>query len=176
MSLFPCEKVMRLVLLPGAPCALCALAFTAGPAVAMARTGAAEVREGPRGGPCFTISPKEESRGTPDFQSVTVSDGQRLLWKMAMPPARTFPLSFSMCVPYGGQVASLPHTPAAELETGKIYYLHIDARPGKIRGAAPAYEARFCLAKQGDGSVVVHQIWDGERPGKRLFGCLPAGE
>ena len=164
---------MRLLLLP---CALCALALTMGPAAAVARTGAAEVREGPRGGPCFTISPREERQGAPDFHSVSVSDGQRLLWKMTMPPERTFPLSFSMCVPYGGQVASLPHTPAAELEAGKVYYLRIDARPGKVRGAAQAYEARFCLARQRDGSAVVHQIWDGERPGKRLFGCLPPGE
>jgi len=152
------------------------LALTADPAAAMARTGAAEVREGPRGGPCFTISPKEDSKGTPDFQSVTVSDGQRLLWKMSMPPERTFPLSFAMCVPYGGQVASLPHTQAAELETGKVYYLRIDARPGKVRGGAQAYEARFCLVKQHDGSAAVHQIWDGERPGKHLFGCQPAGD
>jgi hypothetical protein len=164
---------MRLLLLP---CALCALALTAGPAAAIARTGAAEVREGPRGGPCFTISAKEESKGPPDFQSVTVSDGQRLLWKMSMPPERTFSLSFSMCVPYGGQVASLPHTPAAKLQTGQVYSLHIEARPGKVRGAAQAYDARFCLVKQNDGSAAVRQIWNGERPGKHLFGCLPAGD
>jgi hypothetical protein len=158
-------------------CALCALASALAPtAGAIARIGAAEVREGPRGGPCFTISPREEREGMPDFHAVTVSDGQRLLWKMTMPPDRTFPLSFSMCVPYGGQVASLPRTQAAVLEAGKVYYLRIDARPGKVHAAAPAYEARFCLARQHDGSAVVHQIWDGERPGKRLFGCLPPGE
>ena len=159
---------------PYLPCALCTLALTQAPAAdAAARIGAAEVREGPRGGPCFTISPREDREGTPDFHSVTVSDGQRLLWTMAMPPERTFPLRFSMCVPYGGQVASLPRTRAAALVPGKVYYLRIDARPGKVRGTAQAYEARFCLAKQRDGSAVVHQIWDGERPGKRLFGCLP---
>jgi len=161
---------MRFPFLAGALCASL-LAPSAG---AIARIGAAEVREGPRGGPCFTISPREEREGTPDFHSVTVSDGQHLLWKMTMPPERTFPLSFSMCVPYGGQVASLPRTDAAKLEAGKVYYLRIDARPGKARGTAQAYEARFCLARQRDGSAVVHQIWDGERPGKRLFGCLPA--
>jgi len=161
---------MRLPLLPGA---LCALAFTLPAAHALARIGAAEVREGPRGGPCFTISRREEREGMPDFHAVTVSDGQRMLWKMTMPPERTFPLGFSMCVPYGGQVASLPHTPAATLESGKVYHLRIDARPGKVRGTAQAYEARFCLAKRRDGSAVVHQIRDGERAGNRLFGCLP---
>jgi hypothetical protein len=160
-------------LLPGA---LCALALTLPAAHALARIGAAEVREGPRGGPCFTISPREEREGTPDFHAVTVSEGQRMLWKMTMPPERTFPLSFSMCVPYGGQVASLPHTRALTLESGKVYHLRIDARPGKMGRTAQAYEARFCLVKQRDGSAVVHQIWDGERPGKRLFGCLPPGE
>lgn len=161
--------------LPPLAATLCAL-LLAPAADVLARTGAAEVREGPRGGPCFTISPREEREGTPDFHAVSVSDGQRLLWKMTMPPERTFPLSFSMCVPYGGQVASLPHTQAAALEPGKVYYLRIDARPGKVRGAAQAYEARFCLARQRDGGAVVHQIWDGDRPGKRLFGCLQPEE
>ncbi len=155
------------------PFLLCVLCVLVPAADAAARIGAAEVREGPRGGPCFTISPREDREGTPDFHAVTVSDGQHLLWKMSMPPERTFPLRFSMCVPYGGQVASLPRTSAATLEPGKVYYLRIEARPGKVHGAAQAYEARFCLAKQRDGSAVVHQIWDGERPGKRLFGCLP---
>ena len=159
------------------PRALCALTLTLLPAAAaMARTGAAEVREGPRGGPCFTSSPQEERQGAPAFRSVTVSDGQHLLWKMSMPPERSFPLSFSMCVPYGGQAASLPHTQVAGLETGKLYYLHIDVRPVQARGAAQAYEARFCLVRQRDGSEAVHQVRDGERPGKRLFGCLPAGD
>jgi hypothetical protein len=161
--------------LPSLAAALCVL-LLAPAADVLARTGAAEVREGPRGGPCFTISPREEREGTPDFHAVSVSDGQRLLWKMTMPAEHTFPLSFSMCVPYGGQVASLPRTQAATLEAGKIYYLRIDARPGKVRGTAQAYEARFCLARQRDGAAVVHQIWDSDRPGKRLFGCLPPGE
>jgi hypothetical protein len=146
------------------------------PARARARTGDAEVREGPRGGPCFTISPREERAGTPDFQAVTVSDGRRLLWKMSMPPGRSFPLSFSMCVPYGGHVASLPHSDAAELEPGRVYYLHIDARAPKGVATPPSYEARFCLARQRDGSVIVHQIWSGDREGRRLYGCLPSDD
>src|SRR4051794_30263851 len=104
-------KVFRAI----ASIAVCASTL---PAPALARIGDAEVREGPRGGPCFTISPREERTGTPEFQAVTVSDGHRLLWKMSMPPGRSFPLSFSMCVPYGGRVASLPQSDAAELEAG----------------------------------------------------------
>lgn len=145
-------------------------------ALALPRIGDAEVREGPRGGPCFTISPREERIGTPDFQGITVSDGHRPLWKMSMPPGRSFPLSFSMCVPYGGRVASLPRSEAAGLEPGRVYYLHIDARAPGGRATPPSYEARFCLARQRDGRAVVHQIWNGEREGRRLYGCLPPGE
>lgn len=139
---------------------------------AHARVGEAEVRAGPRGGPCFTISPREERLGTPDFAALLVTDGRRPLWKLNMPPGRSFPLNFAMCVPYGGRVASLPQAPAAELETGKVYYLHIDPRPARGAGGASAYETRFCLAKQRDGSAVVHQIMNGEREGQHLFGCL----
>jgi hypothetical protein len=139
---------------------------------AATRTGEAEVREGPRGGPCFTISPREERLGTPDFRAVTVSDGARLLWRMSMPTERSFPLSFSMCVPYGGRVASLPRTQAAELVAGKVYYLHIETRPAKGKTMPLAYVARFCLARQRDGSAVVHQIWSGDREGTRMYGCL----
>src|SRR5437763_11540175 len=155
--------------------AACACAWP-GQALGLARVGDAEVREGPRGGPCFTISPREERLGTPDFQAVTVSDGRRLLWKMNMPPGRSFPLSFSMCVPYGGRVASLPHSEAAELEAGRVYYLHIDARALKGHTTPPSYEARFCLARQRDGSTVVHQIWSGDREGRHMYGCLPPGD
>jgi hypothetical protein len=143
--------------------------------LAHARVGEAEVREGPRGGPCFTISPHEERLGTPEFQSVTVSDGPRLLWRMALPKERGFPLSFAMCVPYGGKLAALPRTQSTPLEPGRVYSLRIDARPGKGR-AASSYEARFCLARQHDGSAVVHQIWSGDREGRRLYGCLPPGD
>jgi len=146
------------------------------PPFAAARIGEAEVREGPRGGPCFTISPREDRLGQPDFHGVTVSDGHRLLWKMSMPLERSFPLRFGMCVPYGGRVPSLPRTQAAALEAGRVYYLRIDARSSKGKNAAQVYEARFCLALQHDGSQVVHQIWNGEPEGKRMYGCLPASD
>ena len=141
--------------------------------LAQARVGEAEVREGPRGGPCFTISPREERLGTPEFQAVTVLDGRRQLWAMRMPPGRSFPLSFAMCVPYGGRVASLPHSEALALEAGRVYSLHIDARAPRGHATPPSYEARFCLARQRDGSLQVHQIMSGEREGPRLYGCLP---
>lgn len=140
------------------------------------RIGEAQVRASANGEPCFTISEREERHfGTPSFQAVSVVDPRRrqpVLWHMAMPAERTFPVSFSMCIPYGGRVQALPQTPAGRLEAGKVYTVRIQARAprGKI---AHAYEARFCLARQPDGSVIVHHIWTDDPEGKRLFGCLP---
>ena len=132
-------------------------------ASAIARVGEAEVREGPRGGPCFTITPREERLGTPDFQAIIVWEGARPMWRMTMPKERTFPLTFGMCVPYGGRVAALPRTEAAELVPGRIYSLRIEARSTAPRAVPLAYEARFCLARRPDGSAAVHQILAGER-------------
>jgi hypothetical protein len=146
------------------------LGLAAVPGIVHARIGEAEVRAGPDGGPCFTISPREDRLGTPNFGALIVTDGRRPLWKLSMPASRSFALGFAMCVPYGGRVASLPQAPAAELEAGRVYYLHIDARPGRGAGAS-AYETRFCLAQQRDGSAVVHQISHGDQEGRRLFGC-----
>jgi len=143
--------------------------------VAHARVGEAEVREGPRGGPCFTITPREERLGTPDFQSIVVWEGAHPVWKMTMPKERTFPLTYGMCVPYGGRVASLPRTASGPLVPGHVYSLRIETRPGGGR-TAPFYEARFCLARQHDGSAVVHQIWNGDREGQHVVGCLQPGD
>jgi hypothetical protein len=147
------------MLIPGTLLALTAL--VALKPSAAARTGEAAVREGPRGGPCFTIGAREARLGTPDFRAVTVSDSARVLWKMSMPPERSFPLGASVCVPYGGRVASLPHTQAAELEAGRVYYVHIDARPAKGKATPLAYAARFCLSRGRDGAAVVRQIDNG---------------
>ncbi|MBW8899817.1 MAG: hypothetical protein JF619_17280 [Massilia sp.] len=145
-------------------------------AVAYARVGEAEVREGPRGGPCFTITPHEERLGTPDFQGIVVWEGAHPLWKMTMPKERTFPLTYGMCVPYGGRVASLPRTVSGPLVPGRIYSLRIEARPGGGGRTAPFYEARFCLARQHDGSAAVHQIANADRERPRMAGCLPPGD
>jgi hypothetical protein len=153
-----------------------AAAIAAAMQPAQARVGEAEVREGPRGGPCFTISPREERLGTPDFQGVSVMEGRRPLWTMRMPAGRSFPLSFAMCVPYGGRVAALPRSASAALEAGRVYTLHIDVRPPRGRATPPSYEARFCLARQRDGKLLVHQIVSSDRESHRLYGCLPADE
>jgi hypothetical protein len=140
------------------------------------RVGEAEVRETANGIPCFTISEREERRsGTPNFDAVTVSDaggGRAVMWTMALPAPRTFPVTFSMCIPYAGRVQALPQTPAARLEPGKVYRVRIDARRGTDVAGPRAYDARFCLVRQRDGSVLVHHIGDADHEGRRRYGCL----
>ena len=155
------------------------LAAAADVPAAPSRVGEAEVRASPNGEPCFTISDHEERHfGTPNFDAVVVTDPQAnrpVLWHMAMPHERTFPVAFTMCIPYGGRVQALPQTPAAKLEPGKVYRVRIEAR-GARGGVASAYEARFCLARQHDGSVLVHHIGHDDHEGRRLYGCLPPGD
>lgn len=137
------------------------------PAQAARRIGEAQVRDGANGVPCFTISQREEKRGgVPDFQSVTVSEaGGKVLWRMAMPRERTFPVMYSMCIPYGGRVQALPQTPAAMLEAGKSYLVQIDARPGRKASMPLRYQARFCLGREG-GKLRLQAIGAGQ-PGNR---------
>jgi hypothetical protein len=155
------------------------LAAAADVSAAPSRVGEAEVRASPNGDPCFTISDHEERHfGTPNFDTVVVTDPQAkrpVLWRMAMPRERTFPVAFSMCIPYGGRVQALPQTPAAKLEPGKVYRVRIEAR-GARGSLASAYEARFCLARQHDGSVLVHHIGHDDHEGRRLYGCLPPSD
>jgi hypothetical protein len=141
------------------------------------RTGAAEVRESGNGLPCFTITEREEQRGAPDFQAVTVYDisakPRVKMWAMAMPPNRTFPVLFSMCVPYGGRVQSLPQTASTPLQHGKLYEVSIDVRPGGAAALARSYGARFCLVKQRSGKVAVRHIESGVAEGRNFYGCVP---
>ncbi|MDB5959352.1 MAG: hypothetical protein JWP59_646 [Massilia sp.] len=135
---------------------------------AAVRTGEAEVRESNGGVPCFTIAEREERRtGAPSFQAIRVSAvpaGRRAtMWAMAMPPARTFPLMFSMCIPYAGRVPSLPQENAELLEAGKLYEVVIEVRPGDAPdGPKPdlpkSYVGRFCLARKADGSNAVKML------------------
>jgi hypothetical protein len=157
---------------------VCSLALSASlPAsgASPSRIGEAEVREGANSAPCFTISEREERRGgIPNFDAVTVSEPAGkggVLWKMAMPASRTFPVSFSMCIPYAGRVQALPQTPAARLEPGRVYQVRIDARRTRGVNTPPVYEARFCLARQPDGSVLVHHIGHDDHEGRWLYGC-----
>jgi hypothetical protein len=132
------------------------------PAPAWARVGAAEVRTGPGGGPCFGIAPGEARLGTPEFGAIVVTDGVHPVWKMALPKERTFALAAGTCVPYGGHSPALPRTAAAPLAPGRVYLLRIDARPSGHDHAAASYEARFCLAPRADGGMAVLQLRSGE--------------
>lgn len=164
-----------LLMLLSAACACVRAA--AGPAPAPApRTGEAEVRESVSGLPCFTISEREERKsGAPNFDTITVYDSsarpRSKMWSMTMPPQRTFPLLFSMCVPYGGRVPSLPQTVATMLETGKMYEVLIDVRSDDTPNQTRSYGARFCLARQRDGSVAVHHVGSSLNDWRNGHGC-----
>lgn len=151
------------------------LAGSVASATAAPRTGEAEVRESGNGLPCFTITEREEQRGAPNFQAVTVYDisarPRIKMWAMAMPPDRTFPVLFSMCVPYGGRVQSLPQTASTPLQPGTVYEVSIDARPGGAPGLPRSYGARFCVVKRRGGGVVVHHIAPGTPEGRHGAGC-----
>jgi len=143
-------------------------------AAAAGRVGEAEVRAGDNGEQCFTVAAHEESRnGAPEFDAVTVSDPQakKVLWRMALPRERSFPVMSSMCIPYAGRVNALPQTPAAKLLSGRVYHVRIDARLAKGGRSPGSYEARFCLAPQLDGNVAVHHIAADGRDGRHPQSC-----
>lgn len=147
------ETSMKLLL------TLCLACLFTLPAQAARRLGEAQVRMGKDDLPCFTIAEREEGRGgNPDFQAVTVMEGARVLWRMAMPRERTFALAFSMCVPYGGRVPALPQTAAAPLANGAVYTVQLDTRPGRNAGAPLRYTARFCLTRRANGATAVQHI------------------
>lgn len=152
-------------------CLACLLVL---PAHGARRVGEAQVRADANNRPCFTISEREEKRsGAPNFQAITVTGGGHLLWHMTMPRGRTFPVAYSMCIPYAGRVPALPQTPFAPLEAGKVYIVQIDSRPGKGATGPLRYQARFCLARRPGGGSTVRQIGADVRPGRNLYGCLP---
>jgi hypothetical protein len=141
-----------------------------------ARTGEAEVRESSNGLPCFTITEREEQRGVPNFQAVTVYDTsvrpRTKMWAMAMPPDRTFPVLFSMCVPYGGRVQALPQTASAMLQSDRLYEVLIEVRGDGTSRPPRGYSARFCLVRQRDDSLVVRSVGAAANAGRNFSGCL----
>ena len=158
MKLFPILFLASLLLLP---------------AQAARRVGEAQVRADANGQPCFTISDDEERRsGSPDFQAITVSEGQRTLWRMSMPRERTFPMSSGMCIPYGGRVSSLPQTSAASLHDGEVYTVFLEARSVGKPATPLRYQARFCLTRR-QGGVGVRQVDAKASAGRAPEGCSP---
>ena len=152
-------------------CLVCAQAGGA------ARIGELEVREGNAGVPCFTIPEAEERRsGAPDFQSISVFDAgmgaKTPLWSMSMPKARTFPVSFRMCIPYAGRLPVLPQTAAAALQPGRPYDVTIEVRAPQQAGAPHSYRARFCLVGQG-GALRVRNLGAGNPDPKSHRACTP---
>lgn len=163
----------------GLGAALLSASCAAGSATASAvrvGVGEAEVREGAAGIACFTIAEREERRsGAPNFEAISVTDvsstPRAVVWSMAMPAGRTFPLTYSMCVPYGGRVPALPQRSAEVLEAGKLYEVAIAVRVDAVPAPPRSLVARFCLLRQADGGNRIGQAGacaaPPARPGKR---------
>ncbi|MES2318810.1 MAG: hypothetical protein V4631_15120 [Pseudomonadota bacterium] len=154
-------------------CAL-VLALAGAPAAGAVRIGELVVREGNAGVPCFTIPEAEERRGgAPDFQSISVGEAgaRTALWSMTMPKARTFPVSFRMCIPYAGRLPVLPQTAAATLQPDRPYDVTIEVRAPRQAGGPRSYRARFCLVRQGPGALRVRNIGAGNLDGKSRRAC-----
>ncbi|MES2902466.1 MAG: hypothetical protein V4723_22250 [Pseudomonadota bacterium] len=131
------------------------LAMTAMDSAAALRVGELAVRSGSTGLPCFTISKAEEERaGSPNFHSITVTEGKTTMWSMAMPAQRTFPVSFRMCIPYAGRLPVLPQTPAAELQSGKVYEVVLESRQPPDASKPRSYRGRFCVVPGASGVSV----------------------
>ncbi|MFL6660192.1 MAG: hypothetical protein ACJ8GW_19055 [Massilia sp.] len=134
------------------------LDWAVGAQASTTRVGALEVRLGSAGTPCFTISEAEERRGgVPEFLSISVAQSwpgaKAVVWSMAMPGTRSFPMSFRMCIPYAGRVPVLPQTPAAPLVSGRPYEVMIAVRAAPAPGAPRSYRARFCVRGEPPTSV-----------------------
>jgi hypothetical protein len=163
-------------------CKLAKLAVGLGMAAAQAapaplpRSGDADVRES-GGVPCFTIAGRDERRdGAPSFQAISVVDVARkpraTMWAMAMPADRTFPLMFSMCIPYAGRVPALPQEEAEPLAPDTVYEVAIAVRAGT--GKLPAaYVGRFCLVRQADGTRAVRLLGAAARLATACAGAAP---
>lgn len=142
------------------------LAITAMDSAAAVRVGELTIRPGNSGVPCFSISQAEEERsGSPNFHSITVSDGKTTLWSMAMPSHRTFPVSFRMCIPYAGRLPVLPQTPAAELQPGRLYEVVIESRMPSNASKPRSYRGRFCVVKGASGAGVLSSVLRSACPG-----------
>jgi hypothetical protein len=123
-----------------------------------AREAAAHVRAGANGGPCFTVgTASEQQDGTAQFRGLTVVDTvtHAIMWQMALPSGRSFPLTYTVCIPYAGRVAALPQTPAAALADGRMYQVTLAVRNWNRPAAPRAYSATFCLAGPARAVTVV---------------------
>jgi hypothetical protein len=144
-------------------CCAIVVGLAAAPAGVAPRAGELEVRQGNGGVPCFTISEAQERRtGAPAFQSISVADSgpgaRTVMWRMALPATRSFPVSFRMCIPYAGRLPVLPQTAAAPLMPGRPYEVTMEARADPAAGAPRMYRARFCLVRQATGELDVRRL------------------
>jgi hypothetical protein len=132
--------------------ALCASLNTA---CATSRMGDAEVRV-QDGQPCFTISAKEAARGpTIRLQAMLVSDTSTTpvdrVWSVMLDQQRLPTLTPETCVAYGQtpEGATSKPTPVPELQSGKLYQVHLNTRSSDSSDPTRGYVGKFCFMPDG---------------------------
>jgi len=146
--------------------ALCASLNTA---CATSRMGDAEVRL-QDGQPCFSISAKEAARGpTIRLQAVLISDTSTKpvdrVWSVMLDQQRLPTLSPDSCVAYGQtpEGATSKPTPVPELQSGKVYQVHLNTRSSDSSDPTRGYVGKFCFMPDGANSRRLVPLKPGSR-------------
>jgi hypothetical protein len=126
--------------------------------------GDAEVRL-QDGQPCFSISAKEAARGpTIRLQSVMISDTSTQpvgdVWWVMLDQKRLATMSSESCVAYGRTPdgATSKPTAAPELQSGKVYQVHLNTRSSDSSDPTRGYVGKFCFAPDGANGRKLVQV------------------
>ncbi|WP_431104157.1 hypothetical protein [Roseateles noduli] len=149
--------------------ALCASLGALNTACATSRMGDAEVRL-LDGQPCFSISAKEAARGpTIRLQAVLISDTSTKpvdrVWSVMLDQQRLPTLSPDSCVAYGQtpEGATSKPTPVPELQSGKVYQVHLNTRSSDSSDPTRGYVGKFCFMPDGANSRRLVPLKPGSR-------------
>ena len=153
------QKINR-ICLKALAAAVAVVAFTN--VYATSRIGEAEVRL-ENGLPCFTITNKEENRaGAPQLRGLKVYDASVKpsieVWFFTLPIDARQTISSNTCISYGKAPLGAESTKAIQLAIGKVYEVAIKGKLNDSSDPTFWYEAKFCLIRQSNDEVQIHQI------------------
>ncbi|RYE75026.1 MAG: hypothetical protein EOO80_16010 [Oxalobacteraceae bacterium] len=127
------------------------------PACATSRMGDADLRL-QAGQPCFTLTPKESERApSVRLQAVMVTDASSTpvskVWSVLLDSSTLPTLSPATCVSYGFAPEGAKSVPvkAPELQSGRVYQVHLNTRSSDSSDPTRGYSARFCLLPDASG-------------------------
>lgn len=136
------------------------------PCVALSRMGEAVVRMD-SGKVCFAPAPGELGRpGASDIGAVFVTNVSaqpaKEAWAVQLVyDAGPFRIPRGGCLAYGQQLPALHQVGPAELEPGVIYSAFLKPRLTDRQDSTRGFTAEFCLLRNADQTLRVHQIqWD----------------